>query len=236
MFLVVLTGAGISAESGVSTFRDPNGVWAHYDWRKVATPEGFAADPALVHEFYNDRRKNLTEVEPNPAHHALAELEEKLTARGDRFTLITQNIDDLHARAGSRNILQMHGSLTRMRCTICGTKAECTGDVTVETLCPQCQAPYSLRPDVVWFGEIPLHMEEIDDALARATHFVAVGTSGTVYPAAGLAAEARTYGAKTLLINLEPSENESLFDQHIYGPAAIEVPRWATDLLGADAP
>ncbi len=234
MFLVVLTGAGISAESGVQTFRDADGIWAKYDYREVATPEGFANNPALVHEFYNLRRAGLPGVEPNAAHIALAELEEALTARGDRFLLITQNVDDLHARAGSKEILQMHGSIAHARCSFCGQDHEWPGDLSTETSCPSCESAGGMRPAVVWFGEMPRHMAEIETAVSQATHFVAIGTSGTVYPAAGLAAEARTSGARTLLINLERAENEGLFDDHILGPAAREVPRWAQNILSGN--
>nr|WP_233508669.1 Sir2 family NAD-dependent protein deacetylase [Parvularcula marina] len=195
MFLVILTGAGISAESGVQTFRDADGIWAKYDYREVATPEGFANNPALVHEFYNLRRAGLPEVEPNAAHLALAELEEALTARGDRFLLITQNVDDLHARAGSKAILQMHGSIAHARCSFCGQEHEWPGDLSTETPCLSCESVGGMRPAVVWFGEMPRHMAEIEAAVSQATHFVAIGTSGTVYPAAGLAAEARASGA-----------------------------------------
>ncbi|MEM9233729.1 MAG: Sir2 family NAD-dependent protein deacetylase, partial [Pseudomonadota bacterium] len=206
MYLIVLTGAGISAESGVATFRDPDGVWAKYDWQDVATPEAFAANPALVHDFYNMRRAALPKVEPNAAHDALADLEQSLTARGDRFLLITQNVDDLHARAGSQNMLQMHGALAQVSCQHCGHETGWAADLSIETPCPACRNIGGMRPAVVWFGEMPRHLDRIEEALTEATHFAAIGTSGTVYPAAGLAAGAKAAGAETLLINLEPAE------------------------------
>ena len=236
MFVVILTGAGISAESGVATFRDPDGVWAKHDWRDVATPEAFAADPARVHNFYNPRRAALPGVEPNPAHLALARLEAELENRGDRFLLITQNVDDLHRRAGSRNVLQMHGALDRATCVHCGWQDDWTEDLSIRTPCPACKNTGCLRPAVVWFGEMPHHLDEIEQALGEATHFTAIGTSGTVYPAAGLAAGAAAAGAQSLLINLEPAENHSMFDRHIYGPAAEAVPQWVDALLAEQDP
>ncbi len=231
MQIVILTGAGISAESGVSTFRDPDGVWSKFDYREVATPEGFAADPQKVHGFYNARRAGLGSVDPNPAHIALAKLEAALTEHGHGFTLITQNVDDLHARAGSKTILQMHGALARIRCDHCAAVRPWAEDLSTDVVCDGCGLPGGLRPDVVWFGEIPRHMEEIDAAMAEATHFVSIGTSGTVYPAAGLVAIARDLGVRTVEINLEPSANADLFDETHYGPAAKAVPNWCDSII-----
>ncbi len=232
--IVILTGAGISAESGVSTFRDPDGVWAKYDYRLVATPEGFAADPQRVHEFYNQRRRGLGAVHPNPAHFALAELEAGLAQRGGQVTLVTQNVDNLHARAGSRNILAMHGELAKSRCGACGDIAECEEDLNMETECRRCGRIGAMRPHVVWFGEIPFFMDEIADAMAGADLFVSIGTSGTVYPAAGLVAEARALGAPAIEINLEPSDNSRLFFDGRYGKASELVPAWVREILNKD--
>lgn len=224
--IVVLTGAGVSAESGVATFRDAGGVWAKYDYREVATPEGFAANPGLVHEFYNDRRRALPGVEPNAAHRALAELEAGLERAGGALTLITQNVDDLHERAGSQNVLHMHGALNERVCARCGDVRACEGDLSVDLVCEACGQSGDLRPHVVWFGEIPRFMDEAMDAILAADLFVAIGTSGSVYPAAGFAGEARAAGVATLELNLEPSDNASLFDQRNYGSATEVTPAW----------
>jgi len=221
--IVVLTGAGISADSGVSTFRDKDGVWSQVDWRDVATPEGFAADPEGVHAFYNARRKGLKSVAPNPAHDALARLESHI---GDFLTLVTQNVDDLHERAGSRRVLHMHGELLKARCLSCGAVHRWEGDLSVDTRCPDCKGGGAMRPDVVWFGEIPRYMSGIAGAIASADLFVSIGTSGSVYPAAGLVLEARALGVPCVELNLEPSENASAFAESHYGRAAEIVPDW----------
>jgi NAD-dependent deacetylase len=231
--IVILTGAGISAESGLDTFRDKGGVWARYDYREVATPEGFAANPALVHEFYNMRRANLENVAPNPAHVALAALERRLESAGGGLTLITQNVDDLHERGGSRNILHMHGELKKARCGLCGAIHEWADDLSLATVCPACGDAGAMRPDVVWFGEIPLLMDEIAMALSAASHFVSIGTSGSVYPAAGFVAEARAMGVPCTELNLEPSENAWAFSDARYGPAGVIVPAWAQEVFDA---
>ncbi|MGQ9370914.1 Sir2 family NAD+-dependent deacetylase, partial [Azospirillum sp. A39] len=221
--IVVLTGAGISRESGLHTFRDADGVWARVRLEDVATPEAFVRDPRRVHDFYNDRRRGLADpaVQPNAAHHALAELE-----RGWPGTvlLVTQNIDDLHERAGSRNLVHMHGELLKMVCAHCRTVEACRGDLAVEDVCPRCGRKGGLRPDVVWFGEIPYHMERIEAALADCDLFVSIGTSGNVYPAAGFVAEARRHGAHTVELNLEPSAGASRFAESVHGPATEVVP------------
>lgn len=229
--IVVLTGAGVSAESGLSTFRDASGIWTRYDWREVATPEGFAADPALVHEFYNLRRKAVRQARPNAAHLALAELEAALGARGGSLTLVTQNVDDLHEKAGSKNILHMHGEIMKIRCGSCGGVAPSPEEISVGTACAACGVAGAMRPHVVWFGEIPIHLEEIAAAIARADHFVSIGTSGAVYPAAGFVAEARSLGVPCTELNLEPSENALAFTDARYGPASEIVPQWARELL-----
>lgn len=229
--IFVLTGAGVSAESGLGTFRDKDGFWARYDLSKVATPEGFARDPALVHAFYDARRRNLLETSPNPAHRALARLEAALAGRGDRLYLCTQNIDDLHERGGARAVVHMHGELLKARCLACAATPPWRADMGLDAACPACEARGRLRPDVVWFGEAPLHMEQIADALAASDLFVSIGTSGSVYPAAGFVAEARAAGVPTCEVNLEPSENAWIFDERRYGPASEAVPAWVEELL-----
>ncbi len=233
MRVVVLTGAGISAESGLGTFRDgASGIWNKFDPMKLATPEAFAADPATVQDFYNARRRSLLAAQPNAAHTALAMLEAGLADRGDKLVLVTQNIDDLHERAGSRLVLHMHGELLRARCLMCAKETPWREDLGGRERCPHCHIPGVLRPAVVWFGEIPLHMEAIEGALAGSDLFVSVGTSGAVYPAAGFVAEARAAGIRTCELNLEPSDNAWAFDEAHYGPATEVVPRWVEGVLG----
>ena len=231
--IVALTGAGVSAESGVSTFRDADGVWAKYDYRDVATPEGFAANPDLVYEFYNGRRAGLDDVDPNPAHRALAELEARLNRAGGALTLVTQNVDDLHERGGSERVIHMHGELRKARCGSCGAVTAYKSDLSRETVCGRCGALGVMRPHVVWFGEMPFHMREISQAIAEADLFVSIGTSGSVYPAAGFVAEARAAGLPAIEINLDPSENAALFTDGRYGPAGELVPLWVAETLGA---
>ncbi len=226
--LVILTGAGISAESGIPTFRDPGGLWEKYDLSEVATPEGFRRNPRLVHEFYNARRRDLLRVKPNPAHYALAELERKWS--GD-FLLVTQNVDDLHERAGSRRVIHIHGELLKIRCEHCGGVFRETGEVFPETPCPGCGRPGGLRPHVVWFGEEPFHLPEVYEALSRCHLFVAIGTSGTVFPAAGFVEVARAAGARCVELNLTPAENAPFFHEHRYGPASQVVPAWVKEIL-----
>lgn len=228
--VVVLTGAGISAESGIRTFRAADGLWEEHRVEDVATPEGFQRDPALVQAFYNARRRQLQqpEIGPNQAHLALAELE---AALGDNLTLVTQNIDNLHERAGSRRIIHMHGELLKMRCTQSGQIVDWQDDAREDERCHCCQFPARLRPHVVWFGEMPLEMDKIYDALARADIFAAIGTSGNVYPAAGFVHEARLQGAHTVELNLEPSLVQNEFAEHRYGLASDVVPGWVADVL-----
>ncbi|ARD19651.1 Sir2 family NAD+-dependent deacetylase [Edwardsiella piscicida] len=217
-FIVVLTGAGVSAESGIRTFRAADGLWEEHRVEDVATPEGYQRDPALVQAFYNDRRRQLQQpaIQPNAAHLALARLEQAL---GDRFLLVTQNIDNLHERAGSQRVIHMHGELLKVRCTQSGQVFRWGGDLSVDDRCHCCQIPAPLRPHVVWFGEMPIGMDEIYQALQQADEFIAIGTSGHVYPAAGFVHEARLCGAHTVELNLEPSQVESEFDERHYGPA-----------------
>ena len=229
MNLFILTGAGVSAESGLKTFRDPGGLWEQHDPRDLATPEAFARDPALVHRFYDWRRQAARAAQPNAAHHALARLERELP-QGDALTLVTQNVDDLHGRAGS-TALAMHGSHTHVRCTACGATEPWAADLSVETPCPACGKTGTLRPNIVWFGEMPHHLDAIGRPLARADAFVAIGTSGAVYPAAGYVAAAQRRGLTTVEFNLEPADNAALFDVAVYGRASETVPRFVDLVL-----
>jgi NAD-dependent deacetylase len=226
---VVLTGAGISAESGVPVFRGSDGLWEGHRVEDVATPEGFARDAETVHRFYNGRRRRLLEVGPNAAHLALAKLAREWPGE---LTLITQNIDDLHERAGSPDVLHMHGELLKSRCRSCGAVAACRGDLSRASLCHACGGIDCLRPHVVWFGEIPFHMAEIERALAAADWFVSIGTSGRVYPAAGFVSIARYAGARTLELNLDPGDQSASFDESRLGPAGEQVPAWVREVLG----
>jgi NAD-dependent deacetylase len=227
--VVVLTGAGISAESGLPTFRDSEGLWEGHDPMQVATPEAFEDDPALVQRFYDERRAALARVEPNAAHHALARLEEAL---GDDLLLVTQNVDDLHERGGSRRVLHMHGRLRAAWCTACDARHEWTGTLRDAPPCPAC-GMRALRPDIVWFGEMPYGMDEIHDALWEADLFVSIGTSGAVYPAAAFVQYAVASGADTLELNLQPSDGVADFRHSRLGPATELVPRWVDALVGA---
>jgi NAD-dependent deacetylase len=224
--IVILTGAGVSAESGLGTFRDTDGLWTKYDLEDVATPQGFARDPVLVHDFYNARRANCLSADPNDAHHALARLE---TEHPDHVLIVTQNIDNLHERAGSRRVWHMHGELLRALCAICGHRWDAPAIMTAKDPCPACKA-LTTRPDVVWFGEIPYLMDEIQDALYAAELFVSIGTSGTVYPAAGFVRIATAGGAQTLEINMETTG--STFDETRQGAAGKLVPAWVKEVLG----
>ncbi|NWH09580.1 MAG: NAD-dependent deacylase [Alphaproteobacteria bacterium] len=226
--VVILSGAGISAESGLGTFRDKDGLWTKYDLNDVATPEGFARNKPLVHAFYNARRKGLLKAAPNAAHAAIAQLETQF--KGD-VLVITQNVDDLHERAGSRNLIHMHGELLRALCALCGESRPWVEDLSEHLSCPSCGKTGYMRPDVVWFGEMPYRMDEIYDRLAACDLFVSIGTSGTVYPAAGFVAEARAHGAQTVELNLEPSEGVTLFQRRHHGPATKIVPEYVSELL-----
>jgi len=234
--IVVLTGAGVSADSGVATFRGGGGLWEGRRVEDVATPAAWAVDPRGVWRFYQLRRAQLLEVEPNPAHHALAEFERVARNRGHDFLLVSQNVDDLHQRAGS-SVLSMHGQLLRLLCESCGavTEDQVRLDPDEFARCERCST--ALHPDVVWFGEYPAHLDEIFAALASATHFVAIGTSGAVYPAAGFLAQARSNGARTYIQALEEPENREAFDEFLPGRAADVVPqacaRWAREWFSA---
>jgi len=231
--IVILTGAGISAESGLGTFRDEGGLWTRYDLADVATPEGFARDPALVHGFYNARRANCLDARPNAAHAALARLEAALPA--GRIALVTQNIDDLHERAGSRAVIHMHGELLRALCADCGHRWAAPREMRADDPCPSCGAA-ATRPDVVWFGEYPYHMDRIWQLLRVAGLFVSIGTSGSVYPAAAFVQDAARAGARTLELNLDPSDGVSDFDEARQGPAGELVPAWVDEVLGRARP
>lgn len=229
--IFILTGAGISAESGLSTFRDKGGLWERYPIAEVATIEGYERDPARVLEFYNLRRGMHGDVAPNAAHLALAQLEAAWTESGRTLTLCTQNIDNLHERAGSRRVIHMHGEIGKVRCHACGDLSAADGPLSLELGCGACGRVGTLRPHVVWFGEMPLQMDEIYEALAAASLFVAIGTSGAVYPAAGFVAAARAAGIGTVEINLEPSDNAAMFDAARYGKASEQVPAWAAEMV-----
>ena len=224
--VVVLTGAGISAESGVPTFRDAGGLWEGHRVEDVATPEGFAREPDSVQRFYDARRRAVASVVPNPAHLALARLEREL---GDQLLLVTQNVDDLHERAGSRRVVHMHGELGSALCGSCGARSPVSGDLVERPSCSSC-GERMLRPDVVWFGERPYELDVIEAALERCELFVAIGTSGAVYPAAGFVLVAAEYGARTLELNLAESEITPLFDETRLGPASVLVAEWVDEL------
>lgn len=225
--LVILTGAGISAESGISTFRDEGGLWAKHRIEDVATPEGFARDPELVVNFYNERRAQAASVAPNAAHKALANLEAQ--HQGD-LLLVTQNVDDLHERGGNPHVLHMHGALNSALCASCDHRWPAPMKMLVADSCPNCSAPMA-RPDIVWFGEMPYQMDRIERALSKADIFVAIGTSGNVYPAAGFVEMASHYGAHTIELNLEPSAVVSQFDETRFGKASETVPQWVSEIL-----
>ncbi len=234
--IFILTGAGVSKESGLDTFRDKDGIWAKYKVENVATPEGFARNPALVHEFYNDRRRQLQDpkVQPNPAHHAIAKL---MKEWGGDVTLVTQNIDNLHNRAAAAlglpdGIIQMHGRLLESLCAKCGVVHEINYDLSIDMACAKCQAKGAVRPNIVWFGEMPYAMDKIYTRLADCYLFISIGTSGTVYPAAGFVAEAKAHGcARAIEVNLERSDSSYYFDEYIIGPASETVPKLVERIL-----
>ncbi len=227
--IVILTGAGVSAESGLGTFRDVDGLWTKYDLREVATPEGFARNPAMVHAFYNARRENCRGAEPNAAHAALARLQAQYPGE---VVIVTQNVDDLHERGGATSVIHMHGALNSALCAACGHRWPAPETMHPQDPCPSCAAP-ATRPDIVWFGEIPYCMDDIMAALESCTLFAAIGTSGEVYPAAGFVEIAAQAGAHTVEINLAPSSVVPMFDETRPGPATRAVPEWVESLLGA---
>ncbi|MEM7663310.1 MAG: NAD-dependent deacylase [Pseudomonadota bacterium] len=235
--IVVLTGAGISAESGLGTFRDKDGIWTKYPLEDLATPEGFVRNPEFVHGFYNDRRDALKTARPHDGHEALARLEREWCSWGRSFMLVTQNVDNLHEQAGSSSerLIHMHGELAKVRCGACGTITQSMDRISTESICPACGLKGQMRPHVVWFGEIPLGMDEITEAVASVDLFISVGTSGNVYPAASFVEMAKSIGARTVELNLEPSENAYVFDDAEYGPASEILPRWVDEFLANNA-
>lgn len=230
--IVILTGAGISAESGLATFRGPDGLWEGHRVEDVCTPQAFARDPALVHQFYDARREKLGTVQPNAAHEALAKLDREWS--GD-LLLVTQNVDDLHERAGSKRLLHMHGELASGWCLSCNDRFDWSGPMGTVASCPECGATGTVRPDIVWFGEMPYGLDRIDAALQRCDLFVSIGTSGAVYPAAGFVQTARHCGARTLEMNLEPSLGSFLFVESRTGRAGELVPAWVEQMLAFEA-
>ncbi len=227
--IVILTGAGISADSGLATFRGADGLWEGHRVEDVATPEAYRRDPALVHQFYDARRARLGEVEPNAAHHALARLDAEW--RGE-LLIVTQNVDDLHERAGAKRLLHMHGELTSGWCLACDDRFPWQGPMGEGASCPACQVTGQVRPDIVWFGEMPYEMKRIERALQAADLFVSIGTSGAVYPAAGFVQTASYCGARCIEMNLEPSQGSIFFDESRMGRASELVPAWVEEVLG----
>jgi NAD-dependent deacetylase len=227
--IVVLTGAGISAESGIKTFRDNNGLWENHSIEEVATPQAFARNPELVYQFYNSRRQQLlsSDVNPNPAHIALATLQKLLP---QDFVLITQNVDNLHERGGSRNVIHMHGEILSAKCGSTNEAVKITNNLTSETRCTCCQPSLSMRPDIVWFGEMPYYMDIIQSHLQTADLFVSIGTSGNVYPAAGFVQVANSAGAGSIELNLAPSAGQNDFDEGFYGLASDVVPAFVDEV------
>jgi NAD-dependent deacetylase len=226
--IVILTGAGISAESGLRTFRAADGLWEDHRIEDVATPEAFVRDRQLVQRFYNERRRQLRTVEPNAAHLALARLEREWPGE---VLVITQNVDDLHDRAGNRNLIHMHGELLKARCLMCGEVITWAGDIEQGSVCPVCARKGSLRPHIVWFGEMPLELDRIGEALDRCSVFAAIGTSGNVYPAAGFVSMVAP-GTHTVELNLDASLVSSVFQDRRQGRATDLVPEWVDRMLG----
>ena len=233
--IVILTGAGISAESGLQTFRGEGGLWCGHRVEDVATPEAFMRNPSMVHQFYNERRDGLLadNIKPNLAHEALAQLQQEWS--GD-VTIVTQNIDNLHEQGGAENVIHMHGEVLKSFCIYCGKKTEQKGHSSFQDMCPSCDKEGGMRPDIVWFGEMPYHMDLIDSKLANTDLFISIGTSGNVYPAAGFVLMAANAGAQTLEINLEPSKNVNIFTHGLYGQASVEVSQFVEELLKQQKP
>ncbi|MBA3678408.1 MAG: NAD-dependent deacylase [Sphingosinicella sp.] len=229
--IVILTGAGISAESGVATFRGPDGLWEGHRVEDVATPEAFRRDPALVQKFYDARRAKLKSVEPNAAHLALARLDAEWPGE---LLIVTQNVDDLHERAGAKRVLHMHGELKSAWCLACDERMTWEEELSSGPACPECGLAGRLRPDIVWFGEMPYEMDRIEGAIREAGLFVSIGTSGAIYPAAGFVQTARYCGADTLEMNLEPSLGSVYFHESRVGPAGSLVPTWVEGMLGGE--
>jgi len=229
--IVILTGAGISADSGLATFRGADGLWEGHRVEDVATPEAYRRDPALVHQFYDARRARLGEVEPNAAHDALARLDAEWPGE---LLIVTQNVDDLHERAGAKRLLHMHGELARGWCLACGERFGWSGPMGEGANCPSCKTVGQVRPDIVWFGEMPYEMDRIEAALRDADLFVSIGTSGAVYPAAGFVQTARYCGAHCIEMNLEPSQGSLFFNETRLGPAKDLVPVWVSEIVAKE--
>lgn len=227
--IVILSGAGISAESGLSTFRAENGLWNHHKIEDVATIEGFARNPAYVHDFYNELKKELLKAQPNPAHLAITKLQNEYTL-GNVY-VVTQNVDTLHEKAGNKNIFHIHGQINQDVCLNCGHVIETWDDMSSEDVCPNCHVQGMIKPNIVFFGENLLYMDKVDRLLQTCDLFISVGTSGVVYPAAGFVQIAKMYGADTIEINLEETSNNFLFDRHITGKAGTELPNLVEELL-----
>ncbi len=227
MKIVILTGAGISAESGLGTFRDKDGLWTQVRLEDVATPQGFARDPALVQAFYNSRRQEAATATPNAAHTALARLQAEWP---EDVVIVTQNVDGLHEAGGAQDVIHMHGELASALCGLCDHRWPAPAQMAVQEPCPACGGPGG-RPDVVWFGEIPYHMDLIQQHLAQADLFAAIGTSGEVYPAAGFVHEAAQRGIPRVELNLDPDGTSPLFTERLVGPASQVVPAWVESLL-----
>lgn len=229
--VVVLTGAGLSAESGLATFRGPGGLWEGHRVEDVCTPDALARDPVLVHRFYDERRAALPGVAPNAAHRALARLD---AGWPGELLIVTQNVDDLHERAGAKRLVHLHGELTSALCAVCGERRAWTSDLPPGSRCPACAKP-ALRPDIVFFGEMPYDMDRVQDAVAGCDLFVSIGTSGAVYPAAGFVQLANHAGAHTIELNLEPSAGSAWFEESRLGPATELVPAWVDGMLADTA-
>lgn len=226
--IVILTGAGISAESGLATFRASNGLWNNHRVEDVATVEAFERNPAYVHEFYNELKKELVKAQPNPAHFAITKLQREYDAE---ISIVTQNVDTLHEKAGSKNICHIHGQINQALCLNCGHILETFGDVDTETVCPHCKIVGMMKPNIVFFGENLLCMNKVDRLLSGCDLFLSVGTSGVVFPAASFVQIAKYNGAQTYEFNLEPTSNNFYFDRHIFGPAGTTLPAFVDELL-----
>ncbi len=226
--IFILTGAGISAESGIGTFRDANGLWNNHKVEDVATVEAFEKNPQYVHRFYNELKPDLLEAKPNLAHLCLTKLQTNYNGNVD---IVTQNVDTLHEKAGSKNVYHMHGKIDEAICLNCGHILKSDDDVDTSTICPHCTMAGFMKPNIVFFGEMPLYMPEIEKKLRECDLFISVGTSGVVYPAAGFVYTAKYYGADTIEFNLEKTSNNCLFDEHIFGKCTNTLPEFVEKLL-----
>ncbi|MBR1648680.1 MAG: NAD-dependent deacylase [Alphaproteobacteria bacterium] len=229
--IVILSGAGISAESGLATFRDEDGMWNHHRVEDVATVEGFAKNPEYVHDFYNELKKELIKANPNPAHLAITRLQQQYPAQ---TAVITQNVDTLHEKAGNQNVFHIHGQIDQAVCTNCGHILSTWDDVTTEDICPQCSLTGTFKPNIVFFGESLLYMNEVDELLRSCDLFISIGTSGVVFPANTFVRTAKYYHADTIEFNLKPTVNNYEFDRHIIGPAGETFPRFVEELINVN--